>query len=190
MGYIKENIKYVQYINTKSYFSVQILSSILINSIKLCDIKYNEIIILCIGTSKIIGDSIAPIVGSKLLKLKLKHNVYIYGNTLNEVNANNIVDVTKKIYINHKNPLIIAVDASFGSKNTIGYIFAGLGGLKPASAVGKNIITVGDIYIKAVIGEYNPFKRLTIKELNNIDKELIKSMTSTISKALYFAIEH
>ena len=52
--------------------------------------NYSNIIFLCIGTTKLIGDSYGPIIG-EILKNNIKHpKVTVIGNIKENVNANNI----------------------------------------------------------------------------------------------------
>ncbi len=44
-----------------------------------------NLVFLCIGTTKIIGDSVGPKVGDKLKDLNV--NAYVYGNTARQVTA-------------------------------------------------------------------------------------------------------
>ncbi|WP_279238009.1 spore protease YyaC [Candidatus Galacturonibacter soehngenii] len=111
---------------------------------------YETIIVLCIGTDRVTGDSLGPLVGYKLSKSRL-HNVKVYGTLENPVHALNLADTTKEIYKKYSNPFIIAIDASLGNSNHLGYITLGKGPLTPGSGVKKTLLPVGDIFITGIV---------------------------------------
>ena len=64
--------------------------------------QFSTILILCIGTNKVVGDSIGPMVGESLLKLlKYKQNVKIYGNMKEPLSFANTKQVLKEILIKY-----------------------------------------------------------------------------------------
>lgn len=111
---------------------------------------YETIIVLCIGTDRVTGDSLGPLVGYKLSKSRLQ-NVKVYGTLENPVHALNLADTTKEIYNKYSNPFIIAIDASLGNSNHLGYITLGKGPLTPGSGVKKTLLPVGDIFITGIV---------------------------------------
>lgn len=105
---------------------------------------------LCIGTDRVTGDSLGPLVGYKLSQSRL-NSVKIYGTLENPVHALNLADTTKEIYNTYTNPFIIAIDASLGNSNHLGYITLGKGPLTPGSGVKKTLLPVGDIFITGIV---------------------------------------
>ena len=77
---------------------------------ELDNFNYSDVIFLCIGTNKVVGDSFGPIIG-EILKNNIKHpKINIIGNLKYNVNANNIIKITQKInkkYYNSKDINII-----------------------------------------------------------------------------------
>ena len=57
--------------------------------------NFTDIIFICVGSNKITGDSLGPIVGAKL-KQKLGTNIAIIGTTETPVNYENIKETIKK----------------------------------------------------------------------------------------------
>lgn len=109
------------------------------------------IVFLCIGSDRATGDCLGPIIGYKLSKSKKHNNYYVYG-TLNEpVHAKNLKGTIEMIYQTHEDAFIIAIDASLGKSNHIGYITLGEGPLKPGAGVDKNLPAVGDIFITGIV---------------------------------------
>ena len=66
-----------------------------------------NLVFLCIGTTKIIGDSVGPKVGDKLKDLNV--NAYVYGNTARQVTALNVDDYAKMIKQRHKDDTVVSL---------------------------------------------------------------------------------
>lgn len=109
-----------------------------------------DVIIVCIGSDRATGDCLGPLVGEKLSHFYKQYNVY--GTLDNPVHARNLSEIINTIYNTYYNPLIIAIDASLGISNHVGYVTMGKGGLRPGIGVGKELQTVGDIYITGIVG--------------------------------------
>ena len=76
---------------------------------KICKVyingNYSNLIFLCIGTNKIVGDSVGPIIGNNLKSIENEY-MQIYGtldNTLNFINAKQTIE---KIYNNFEKPFL------------------------------------------------------------------------------------
>lgn len=111
---------------------------------------FETIVILCIGTDRVTGDSLGPLVGYKLSKSRL-NSIKIYGTLESPVHALNLAETTKEIYNTYTKPFIIAIDASLGNSNHLGYITLGKGPLTPGSGVKKTLLPVGDIFITGIV---------------------------------------
>jgi putative sporulation protein YyaC len=112
--------------------------------------SWSELLILCIGTDRITGDCLGPITG-QLLHARTPKAVQIYG-TLNEpVHACNLAGTMAQIQKRHPSPLILAIDASLGSKKHLGCASIGNGALLPGAGVHKNLPPVGDLHITGVV---------------------------------------
>lgn len=99
---------------------------------------YNrEVIILCIGSDRSTGDSLGPLVGHELNKYHL-NNITVYGTLEDPVHAANLSDKIKLINDKHVYPFIIAIDASLGTMEHIGFVTIGRGPLHPGLGVSKN----------------------------------------------------
>ncbi|MDF2544415.1 MAG: hypothetical protein K0S47_4133 [Herbinix sp.] len=109
-----------------------------------------SIIFLCIGSDRATGDCLGPIIGYKLSKYKNK-NYYVYGTLEEPVHAKNLKDTIDMINQSHEDACIIAIDASLGKSNHIGYITLGEGPLKPGAGVEKDLPAVGDIFITGIV---------------------------------------
>lgn len=114
------------------------------------DASDRDVIIVCIGSDRATGDCLGPLVGEKLSRFYRQYNVY--GTLDNPVHARNLTETIDTIYNTYYNPLIIAIDASLGIQKHVGYVTIGKGGLRPGIGVGKDLQTVGDIYITGIVG--------------------------------------
>lgn len=110
-----------------------------------------SIIFLCIGSDRATGDCLGPIIGYKLSKYKKYHNYYVYGTLEEPVHAKNLKDTVTMINRKHDDAFVIAIDASLGRSDHIGYITLGEGPLKPGAGVDKDLPAVGDIFITGIV---------------------------------------
>lgn len=94
---------------------------------------------MCIGTDRSTGDSLGPLVGTKLEKMNLGR-LHVYGTLSDPVHAVNMKDKLKDIQHLHKNPFIIAVDACLGRVKSVGSFQIGDGPLKPGAGVQKTFL--------------------------------------------------
>lgn len=144
----------------------------------------SEFIILCIGTDRSTGDSLGPLVGTKLLELGFKGKVY---GTLEEpVHAVNLQETIDKIQNEHHKPFIIAIDACLGRTESVGYISIKEGPLQPGTGVNKNLPAIGDLQI---IGIVNIGGFMEYMVLQNTRLSLVMKMAEIISQGLYEAIQ-
>lgn len=111
-----------------------------------------DVVILCVGTTSITGDSLGPRVGDLLIN-DYNVNAFVYGSShhpVNGLNYNDYIDFLKK---HHKNSLIIAVDACLGEFEDVGKIKYTFNGLRAGAALNKNMEKIGDIAILGIVAE-------------------------------------
>ena len=75
-------------------------------------------VILCIGTDRLIGDSLGPLAGSLLQRAHCP--LPVYGTLAQPVHALNLTDFLAEIRRTHPNSPVIAIDASLGPASRIG----------------------------------------------------------------------
>lgn len=121
-----------------------------------------EPVFVCIGSDRVTGDSLGPMVGS-WLKKKYRNHLMVYGTLEMPVHALNLNDIMSDIQFLHKDHPIIAVDASLGTKDHLGYITIGRGSLAPGAGVNKCLSEVGDIFITGIVGTAGRFSHLTLQ---------------------------
>ena len=134
-------------------------------------------VFLCVGTDKITGDSLGPYVGSLLKKC----GFCVYGTLGDTVNATNLSERTARIYREHKDPYIIAIDSCLGRREHIGFVTLNSGSLKAGSGVNKRLMPVGNMAIKGIVSEFgkNGFERLV-----NVSGDTIEKMGKLIARSI------
>ncbi len=142
-----------------------------------------EIVVLCIGTDRATGDCLGPLVGTRLQALRT--NAQVFGSLENPTHANNLQEVVNDIYRRYHNPLIIAIDASLGSNERIGYINVKPGGLKPGTALKKVLPEVGDFHVSGVVNVGGFLEQMV---LQNTRLYVVSRMADIIARSLYIAI--
>lgn len=116
---------------------------------KKLDHKNKETVVVCIGSDRATGDALGPIVGH-FLAMQQK-SFHLYGTLENPVHAKNLEAALSLIHHTHPNAIIIAVDASLGIAEHIGYITIGEGSLAPGVGVSKTLPAVGDLFITGIV---------------------------------------
>ena len=153
--------------------------------------RKSEILFLCIGTDRSTGDSLGPLIGYKLMKQGMKH-ARIIGTLDQPVHALNLDYSVKRVEKLYSDSIVVAVDASIGNVEHIGYVTLGRGPLRPGLGVKKELNEVGDIFITGIVGaskDGDPFMlqsvRLSVvmRLADCISKSLLIGM-STIGKAV------
>lgn len=143
----------------------------------------NPPIILCIGTDRIIGDCLGPLVGT-MLKKEAGEKLTVYGTLEKTVHALNLPDTIWQIKKKHAGRLVIAVDASLGSCENVGAVFVRPWGLKPGAGVSKDLPVAGDIAITGIVGREScrPYLDLQTARLSTI-AAMADTICSCILKA-------
>lgn len=124
-----------------------------------------EVLFLCIGTDRSTGDSLGPLIGHKLQERNLNH-VKILGTLDRPVHAMNLEDYLRILENRYARHLIVAIDASVGRTDHVGFITLGKGSLKPGLGVSKELRAVGDIFITGIVsscGNYDPLMLQSIR---------------------------
>ncbi|GAE34422.1 spore protease YyaC [Halalkalibacter akibai] len=109
-----------------------------------------ELVVVCIGTDRSTGDSLGPLVGTKLEKESLRR-FHVYGTLENPVHAVNLEERIAAIYKNHHRPFILAIDACLGRMTSVGKISLADGPVQPGAAVQKNLPAIGDIHMTGIV---------------------------------------
>ena len=114
------------------------------------EINIKKPVVVCIGTPKVIGDSLGPKVGDLLID-KYKINAYVYGRTSSPVTGVNCQKYYEHVRTHHAESIIIAVDACLGKQEDVGKIKYSLEGLRAGSALQRKFEKFGDIGFLGVV---------------------------------------
>lgn len=142
------------------------------------------IIILCIGTDRSTGDCLGPLVGYKLANSLKRKNILVLGTLDNPVHAKNLKSTMDEIAAKYSDPFIVAIDASLGAMERIGFVTIGKGPLKPGAGVSKNLPKVGDMHISGIVN-FGGFMEYLI--LQNTRLSLVMKMANIISSGIQYA---
>lgn len=177
---LERMVEMTYYISRKKRNAPAKLSQSLQECMSQCQKNWKEIVILCIGSDRITGDSLGPYVGYRLSQHHLP-STFIYGTLQAPVHALNLRETVEEIYSRHPHCLLIAIDASIGSKNHLGYITVCSGALHPGAGVHKDLPAVGDISITGIVCSSGLFEQLA---LQNTRLSFVISMADIIAAAL------
>ena len=144
-----------------------------------------HIVVVCIGTDRVTGDSLGPLVGHMLDKLDIE-NVKVYGTLNNPVHAKNIEETISEINTIYPDSFKIAIDACLGKVSHVGMINIGKGSLSPGSGVNKVLPPVGDIYITGIVS-FSGFMDMMV--LQNTQLSIVMKMAEIIAESLESAME-
>lgn len=115
--------------------------------------RQKEIYIVCIGTDRVTGDALGPLIGTRLSNIsKVRRRCKILGTLKDPVHARNISDIINDIN-RRSNKFVVAIDSSLGEKDEVGNIVIKNGPIKPGAAVNHSLPELGDISITGVVNE-------------------------------------
>lgn len=139
-----------------------------------------KILFLCIGTDRSTGDSLGPLIGYKLMEQRLP-NAKIFGTLDRPVHAMNLDYCMDGIQKNFRDHIIVAVDASLGNVEHVGYITLGRGSLKPGLGVCKELDAVGDLFITGIVGSAKNSDPIM---LQSVRLSMVMRLADCISKSI------
>lgn len=145
-------------------------------------------VFLCIGSDRVTGDALGPLVGSRLAQYEAspsygskKTGIEVYGTLALPVHALNLNEILHHIREYHPHNPVVAIDASLGVRDHVGYLTVGKGSLSPGAGVNKNLANAGDIFITGIVGAAGPFSHLTLQTTR---LSTVISMAETITKGI------
>ena len=143
----------IYYYNTKAGFETEKFAGRLLMMILegMQEKRKTEILFLCIGTDRSTGDSLGPLIGSRLEAEEIS-NVVVIGTLEHPVHAVNLDRTLEHIEEHYPDAIIIAVDAAVGRWDHVGLVTLEKGPLRPGLGVRKELAAVGDISITGIVG--------------------------------------
>ncbi len=142
--------------------------------------RKTEIVFLCIGTDRSTGDSLGPLIGYKLKERGVK-NARVMGTLDHPVHAMNLEACMERLAEKFPNALVVAVDASVGNVEHVGFVTLGRGPLKPGLGVKKELDAVGDIFITGIVGSSRSGDPLM---LQSIRLSIVMRLADCISRSI------
>lgn len=155
--------------------------------------NFSQIVFLCVGTDRIIGDCIGPLVGSKLMDLFKDYNILninIYGTLTENINYINVKNVIERIEKHHKDACVIVVDAALSKKENIGKIFVSNSKTVLGRGINKNKIQIGDISVKAVVGRDLKVSRYNFKSLQSTSLGFVMKLSEIVAEGIFDVIKY
>lgn len=151
------------------------------------DQAYTDIVVVCIGTKRCSGDSLGPLVGTRLFQQFAKDSqVHIYGTFEKPVHALNLQKTMTSIEKEYHRPYIIAVDACLGRYYKIGTLQLVEGPLQPGVSLDKKLPSVGNIHLKGIV---NNFGLLNHQVLENTSLTHVREMADVLGRVLVSATQ-
>lgn len=158
---------------------------------QLSKIWCDNIVIVCIGVSTIIGDSLGPLVGDILTKDK-DFAVPVLGTTSFNIGASKIDSIRKLIEYKYKDYYVLCIDATVSDIYSVGtHVFRDTP-LNPGEGLQKNLGNLGHGCIKGIVLHKEDLTNVSdLKdELYKVDKNFINRLAQRIVrdiKEVYFA---
>lgn len=145
--------------------------------------NFSQIVFLCIGSNKIIGDCFGPLVGNFLSKNIWSKDIDVLGTIDNPITYNNYFKVSNEIKKKYINPCIISIDAALGKRNCVGEIYVGWGKIEMGKAIHKTLICESNINIKGVVAE-NSNKMDNLYKLEQVKEKDIFNLSFKTSEGI------
>lgn len=139
-----------------------------------------ELVILCVGTSKLLGDAFGPLVGS-MLKYEFNIPVYVYGDLIHNITAQNLESYMRMVKKYHKNSHVLVVDSALGNDGEIGVIKTYNHGCKPRSGIDDTFDIIGNSSILGIVENKGLFKMLI-----NAKRYFITSLARVTAEAIEY----
>ena len=161
----------VYYINERSRSASEELASLFSYCIQKDGRMFRELVFLCIGSDRITGDSLGPLIGYQLSPY-CSRVFHVYGTLDDPVHALNLPDRISYIHSRHPEALLVAIDASLGPCSRIGALSLHPYGLQPGSGVHKHLPHTGDISITGITNSesLHPYLALQTARLSTVIK--------------------
>jgi putative sporulation protein YyaC len=170
------------YIHIDSDDCLETLTQSITQQIQNVDKAYDEICVACIGSDKVLGDCVGPLVGTKLSNVK---SIKVKGSLEETLHAMNL-----KQYVSTLSPkqLVIAVDACLGPLERVGHIVVDSDSIAPGAGVGKRLPSIGDLSIKAIIGAASDDIFSDMMTMQKTKLSFIMKMSDIIAEGLRVAL--
>ncbi|WNS77990.1 spore protease YyaC [Domibacillus sp. DTU_2020_1001157_1_SI_ALB_TIR_016] len=178
---VKQKVLCTVYDNTRTMDQeIEAMSHILNNLLMQSLNEGREIIFLCVGSDRSIGDALGPLVGTMLKEEGVSH--VIYGTLEDPVHAFNLESTLKAVKRRFRQPLIISIDAGLGEKEQVGAVLLKEGPLLPGQALKKVLPAVGDYHLTGVVNYLDPLPAAQF--LNDTRLHTVMKLAKTIVRVI------
>lgn len=181
---MSKTLPQIYYFNSAKSHSINLIKKQLLVMFNEYDIHNRDVVVLCIGSDRSTGDSLGPIIGHNLSKYEIP-GVFVYGTLTNPVHAANLADKLDEIKTNHVFPFIIAIDASLGTLEHVGFITIGHGPLRPGLGVNKELPSTGDIHITGIVN-FSGIMESVLLQTTRLSK--VMDLAEQITKGLLYSL--
>ena len=145
-----------------------------------------ETVVICIGSDRVAGDMLGPMVGSSLRE-EYKLPCPVYGAVGESVNGINLEEYLAMIACRHAGSRIIAVDAALGKSEDVGKIRLKKGGIRAGGALDRAGDKVGDLGVVGVVAcEQKP--KDVYATLLGVPFSLVEKLAKRIAQMIFVAL--
>lgn len=139
-----------------------------------------QMMVLCIGTEKVIGDSLGPMTGEKLSQMNLPRPILVKGSLKHPIHYLNFQDEWEKINRKYAPLFTLVVDSSLYREPYIGKTILTKGKTTLGDTIHKKKYCVGNCTLKGVVGQdfKNPIQNMQV--LEHVSQQLIQEMSNQI----------
>lgn len=140
---------------------------------------------VCIGTNKIITDSLGPRIGEKLKKhFQNNSHIQVFGTLKSPIhykNANKLLNNLKK----QENEYRILVDSALGNPENIGKTYLSRGGIELGKAFGKSFYFPAQLNIKTNLGNKLQLLMWNYQNIELLSQRVASQITEIIEEMQY-----
>ncbi len=164
------------------------ISDKIINLIDKKHISKPKLTFLCIGTDRVIGDSLGPIVGSNIEKFisdNKINNIKVIGSLESNLNNTNIEE-----YTNNSKDITIVIDSAISNTYDIGQIIVDENNIKVRDALNDGKSISSNINIKCIVGKNFENEDVNFLMLQNVKLGIVLDLAQKVTTSIYDVIEN
>lgn len=140
-------------------------------------------VFICVGTPKVTGDALGPLVGS--LVLSEIPTIPLYGTLTKPVHATNIRLVLEEVKRLHPDATLIGIDSSMSSQGRVGYLCFDESKLRPGRAVCGGLPAFGHYKLYGnIFAPGSSGREETLHHLMSVSPERVRVMAEALSGAI------
>lgn len=140
--------------------------------------------VVCVGSDRSTGDSLGPLVGSRLEQIG-HPGIVVRGSLESPVHAANLAKHVQHLAAESRRGIVVAVDACLGKPENVGTVCVKPGPLRPGTGVNKELPPVGHFH---VVGVVNVGGFMEYFVLQNTRLSLVMRLADLIARSLYDAL--